>query len=418
MSVAEGYNYLADSATVTVQIAKGDRTISLASTTSTLKYTDTATVTTSISDGPLDGAITFSLNANPGCTFDSLAGMLTATSGTLDCTLNASIAEGTNYLTASTSSPLALTIAKANAPIITIDSVTAVNYALGQRVSIVPTYRISGFKGTDAASLLTLTYNFVSNPFETFAYSDTRTPIDAGTYSIVPSAIVMSTGLASNYADPNYAGSAASVTINRISQAPVTIENVNSEVTVPFTLTASGGNNPSGTLTFTAVAGDGCSINGNVLTTTTAGACQIRVTLAANRNYLAVTSDTVTVQVRNFQLRPVFTFGGGSTQIAIATVTPFTKGEYRCSSGCVPTLTLSTPYESIVGENIVLTGTNFTAPARVIFNVFTEATIINVDSETQITVQVPEGLTPGDGTIEVVTRGGTTARYFDFTVLP
>jgi hypothetical protein len=87
-------------------------------------------------------------------------------------------------------------------------------------------------------------------------------------------------------------------------------------------------------------------------------------------------------------------------------------------TGCVPTLTLSTPYEGAEGDVITLTGTFFTGARRVIFNVFTDASTFSVDSDTQITVQVPAGLTPGDGTIEVVTARGVTPRYFDFTVLP
>jgi hypothetical protein len=345
--------------------------------------------------------------------------VITATSGTLACTLNASIAEGTNFLTASTATALPLTIAKAAAPVITIDSVTAVDYALGQRVTLSPTYRITGFKGTDAASLLTLTYNFVSNPFETFSYSDTRTPIDAGTYSIVPSAIVMSSGLITDYETPNYAASAGSVTVNRIAQATVTIENVNGEVTVPFTLKAVGGNNPTGALTFTMVLGAGCTVTGNILTASAAGACKVRVTMTGNRNYLPVTSDTVTVSVRNFQFIPVFTFGGsGGTGVTISSSTPVTKGADRCATSCVPTLTLSNPYQGSANDVVVLTGTYFTGATRVIFNVFTDATSFSVDSDTQITVQVPTGLTPGDGTIEVETPGGVSARYYDFTVLP
>ncbi|CAB4529554.1 unannotated protein [freshwater metagenome] len=418
MTVAEGNNYLADSATATIEIAKGNRTIALTSVTSTLKYSDTATVTTTISDGALDGNITYSLNASPGCTFDSLGGILTATSGTLACTLNATVAEGTNFLTTSTTSALALTIAKANAPVITMDTVTAVSYVPGQRASIIPTYSFKGFKGTDAASSLTLTYGFVSNPFESFSYSDTRTPIDAGTYSITPSAIVMSSGLATNYETPNYAGSAITFTINRIAQDPITIDGINGEVSVPFTLVYRGGNNPTATATFTKVSGAACTITGSGLNATAAGTCGVTVTVPANRNYLAITSDTITVRVRSYVIVPVFIFGNSGTGITIATTTTLTKGDERCSSGCTPTITAISPYEGSEGDLITLTGTNFTDAVRVIFNVFTNAGTFSVDSDTQITVQIPAGLTIGDGTIEVVTPGGTTPRWFDFGVLP
>lgn len=418
MTVAEGDNYLADSATATITIAKGDRTISLSSTTSTLKYTDTATVVTAISYGALDGTITYSLNSSPGCSFDALGGILTATSGTLACTLNATIAEGTNFLTATTASALSMTIAKADAPIIVMDTVTAVDYSPGNRAAISPTYTISGFKGTDAASSLTLTYSFVSNPFETFSYSDTRTPIDAGTYRITPSAIVMSSGLATNYETPNYAGAAINFTVNRIAQDPVTIDGVNGEVSVPFTLVYRGGNNPTATATFTKVSGASCTVTGNGLNATEAGLCVVTVTVPGNRNYLAITSDSITVRVRNFTLVPVFVFGNGTTGITIAPNTTLTVGETACTSGCVPTLTGISPYAGAEGDVITLTGTNFTGALRVIFNVFTNATTFNVDSDTQITVQVPAGLTAGEGTLEVVTPGGITARWFDFEVLP
>jgi len=418
MTVDQGSNYLSDSATATIEIAKGNRTISISSATSTLKYFETATATTTISDGSLDGNITYSLNASPGCSFDALGGILTATSGTLACTLNATVAEGTNFLTASTASALPLTIAKAIAPVITMDTVTAVSYVPGQRASIVPTYRFTGFKGTDAASSVTLTYSFVSNPFGTFSYSETQTPVGAGTYRITPSNIVMSSGLATNYETPNYAASAITFTINRINQDPVTIDGINGEVDVPYTLVYRGGNNPNVPATFTKVSGAACTVSGSSLSATEAGICVVRVTVPANLNYLEITSDSITVRVRNYVFIPVFTFGNGTTGISVSSSTTLKKDEDSCTTGCVPTLTLSTPYEGAEGDVVTLTGTFFTGARRVIFNVFTDATSFSVDSDTTISVQVPAGLTPGDGTIEVVTARGTTPRYFDFTVLP
>ena len=65
----------------------------------------------------------------------------------------------------------------------------------------------------------------------------------------------------------------------------------------------------------------------------------------------------------------------------------------------------------------MITGKNFTGTSKVIFNVFTEASNFSVDSDTQITVQVPAGLPAGETGIEVVAPGGTSARYFDLEVL-
>jgi hypothetical protein len=83
----------------------------------------------------------------------------------------------------------------------------------------------------------------------------------------------------------------------------------------------------------------------------------------------------------------------------------------------VPTITGVSVYEASEGDPIVLTGKFFTGATRVIFNVFTEASVFNVDSDTQITVQVPVGLAIGDGRIEVVTPRGITPAWWDFAVI-
>ena len=83
----------------------------------------------------------------------------------------------------------------------------------------------------------------------------------------------------------------------------------------------------------------------------------------------------------------------------------------------MPTITLVTPFTGYVGDIIVLTGTNFTGTTKVIFNVFTDATNFTVDSDTQVTVQIPVGLPAGEMGIEVVAPGGTSARNFDLEIL-
>jgi hypothetical protein len=417
LDVAQDPNYLAASTSIILEIEKAPRTIALNSPVSTLKYFETTTVTTVLSGGDNDGVISFTLNSNPGCSFDSFGGILTATSGTLACTLNATIDEGNNYLTASTTSALSMTMAKADAPLITIDTVTAVDYVPGQNAQIVPTYTISGLKGSDAGTV-TLNYTLISTAagFGS-SYSSTTIPEEAGTYGITPSALTLSSGLVSNYETPNYSSSLIRFTINRINQAAITIDNVNGEVDVPFRMFARGGTT-NGALTFTKISGDTCSVSGNELNATTAGSCVVTVTMAENRNYLPVTSESVTVIVRKFVLTPTFVFGNGTSGITLGTSITLTKDENVCLSGCVPTITSVAPYEGAEGDVITLTGTNFTGVTQVVFNVFTAATVFAADSDTQITVQVPGGLTVGDGTIEVKTPRGVSPRYFDFYVLP
>jgi hypothetical protein len=416
MAVALTANYEADTATRVVTINKASRTFDLTPAVSTLKYAETTTVTATLSGGALDGTISYTLGSPAGCTFDSLTGELLAISGTVQCPLTATISEGINYR-ASSASTISLTIAKANAPVITLDTVTALNHIPNTRASITPNFRITGLKNLDAAASVTYTYGFVSNPFETFAYSDTLTPIDAGTYSITPSALTLSTGLMSNYETPTYAASAINFIINRINQETITVINTNGEIEVPFTLTASGGST-GGALTYAKVSGDSCSVSGSSLSATAAGLCVITVTMAGNRNYLPITSETITVRVRNFVIIVATAPTNTTTGITIAPSVPVVKGPDVCTSGCVPTIASADIYDVAEGDLIVLTGTNFLGVTKVYFNIYTEAPNFNVDTDTQISLRVPADLPQGDATIEVVSPGGTSNRHFDFVILP
>ncbi|CAB4338864.1 unannotated protein [freshwater metagenome] len=412
MAVAQTANYLADTATATVTINKASRTFTLTPAVSTLKYSESTTVTANVSAGALDGNISYTLGSPAGCTFDPLTGELVAISGTIQCPLTATISEGINYR-AETSTAMALTIARANAPLITIDTVTALSHTPGIRALITPTFTVSGLKNTDSSGSLTLTYSFVSNPFETFSYSDTRTPIDAGTYRITPSALTLSSGLISNYETPTYSSSAISFVINRINQETLTVENTNGEVEVPFTMKAFGGST-NGSVSFTKISGDYCSVSGSLLTATQAGSCVVTVTMTGNRNYLPVTSETVTVRVRNFIN---FQFSAPSG-VVIKPFVPLVKDVDVCTSGCVPTITGSDVFEGAEADLVLLFGTNFLGVTKVYFNIYTEAPNFVADSDTQISVRVPANLPVGDATIEVVSPGGTSNRYFDFYILP
>ena len=416
MIVAQTANYLGDTATATITINKAGRTFALTPAVSTLKYGDTTTVTATLSGGSSDGAITYTLGAPAGCDFDALTGILTATSGTVSCPLAATISEGINYL-AETTTAISLTISKANAPVIVIDTVTALSHIPSTRAAISPTFTVSGLKYSDTAGSLTFTYSFVSNPFETFSYSDTRTPIDAGTYAITPSLLTFSVGSLANYETPNYGSSAINFTINRINQDSITVINTNGEVEVPFTLRTSGGST-GGALSFAKVSGESCSVSGSSLTATSAGLCLITVTMAGNRNFVPVTSETITVRVRNFVLVIFEAPTNTTTGISIVPTTPLTKGPDVCTSGCVPRITGADVYDVAEGDLIVLTGVSFTGVTKVYFNIYTEAPNFNVDSDTQISVRVPADLPQGDATIEVVSPGGTSNRLFDFIILP
>jgi hypothetical protein len=234
--------------------------------------------------------------------------------------------------------------------------------------------------------------------------------------------------LMSNYETPTYSASAINVTINRISQETVTVENTNSEVNVPFAMYANGGNT-NGALTFTVISGSFCSVAGNQLNTTQAGACVITVTMAGNRNYLPVTSADVTVRVRNFIIVVAQVPSNPVTGITIVPSTPpLTKApdSNACTTGCVPSITSINVLEAAEGDLVLITGLSFNQVDKVYFRLDTfsptddvEAPNFAVDSDTQISVRVPADLVAGEFyTIRVATPDKTSARFYDIEILP
>jgi hypothetical protein len=81
----------------------------------------------------------------------------------------------------------------------------------------------------------------------------------------------------------------------------------------------------------------------------------------------------------------------------------------------IPTIVGFAPGSGPVGTSVVITGTNFIAPATVSFN-GTAATGVVINSATQITVPVPVGATTGP--ITIATAAGTATSSTSFRVLP
>ena len=208
-------------------------------------------------------------------------------------------------------------------------------------------------------------------------------------------------------------GDAITFTINRIAQDSVTITNLNGEIDVPYFLNIEGGNNPGGALTYNMLSGT-CTLSTNRLDAASPGTCVISVTLAGNRNYLPATSDSMTVSIRNYTRYTIIIPSNPNTGITLGHVTQIESGTVLA-----PVITLITPDSGRVGDLVVITGSHFTGATRVIFNVFYDSANFNVDSDTQITAEIPVGVTPTalDG-VDVITPGGPSMRFYDFTILP
>ena len=124
------------------------------------------------------------------------------------------------------------------------------------------------------------------------------------------------------------------------------------------------------------------------------------------------------MRVRNFVVVVAAAPSNPVTGITIAPTTPIVKGPDVCTTGCVPTLVGADVYDVAEADLILLTGTNLSTVTMVFFNIYTEAPNFTANSDTELAVRVPAGLTQGDATIEVVSPGGTSNRLFDFVILP
>jgi hypothetical protein len=423
MDIPEGFNYLTTTVSKSVTIAKASRTITITSSASTIKYGDTATVTTTVSAGALDGLITYTASSPTSCSFDEPSGEITAIAGSGTCGLTARIAEGINYL-GDTSTALSLTTAKADGPEVRVGTVTPVAYT-GSTAVIAPTFTVTGLKLTDAASAsLTFTYTNVGDT----TYSNTTAPTLGGTYRINPSGLTLTSGSLTNYNSPVYVF--AELIIEKIDQPELVLSNLTGDLSFPVTLRTTGGHASTPAATYQAINGTAtsCRISYGVLSNSgglsvwylqadSAGSCSVIATKPADRNYRVAISDTSTITVLEFKLFVYPVVENTNTGITIIPTVPLTKGPDSCTSGCVPQILSLDFYTRYPGDMLVITGKNFTGTSKVIFNVFTEASNFSVDSDTQITVQVPAGLPAGETGIEVVAPGGTSARYFDLEVL-
>ena len=87
----------------TTSIAKASRTLSFADTYMVLNTSSTGTKTSTPSAGSGDGAITYSISSTTYATINSSTGKVTSKTSDGSATVTATIAEGTNYLSASAS---------------------------------------------------------------------------------------------------------------------------------------------------------------------------------------------------------------------------------------------------------------------------------------------------------------------------
>jgi hypothetical protein len=270
---ASNYSITYETAALTIGVA-AQAALTLTSTAGT--YGTPLRLTTTGGSGT--GAVTY-VTGSAGCSITN-TDSLTVNSA-LTCSVTATKAADSNFTAISSS---ATNVVFAVRPITIKAAAKSATYT-GSSVSVSNSYSITSgtLAGSDTFTALTYTYSSGS-------YSASQTaPINAGSYTITPSAAAFSVGLASNY---SITYETATLTIAKANQSALTITTTTSTYGTPLRLITSGGSG-TGALSF-AVTGSGtasgCAISSETITAGSFGTCRVTATKATDNNYLVVSS--------------------------------------------------------------------------------------------------------------------------------
>jgi YVTN family beta-propeller protein len=182
-----------------------DRTLSFETTSFTVAYGATQTVTATPSGGAGVGTLTYSAGASDACTVDSATGVVTMIAPTGTCSIAASISQGGStaddaFKAASTVTPVTIT------PTTAALEITAGSETVTVGAAVTPSFSVTSgsLVSSDVLSGVTFTYEGTGS---TAYAASTTAPTAVGTYSVTPSAATFSTGNAADYAITYVAGS-------------------------------------------------------------------------------------------------------------------------------------------------------------------------------------------------------------------
>lgn len=295
-STGSASDYNITYATGTVTISKVSRTLSFATTSYNKTFGQTQTITATPSAG--DGTVTYSAGSSTACTVDPTSGLVTVTAGTGTCSISATIAEGTNHLTASTTTPVTITVSPR--PI----TVTASSPSVTVGGAVNPTFTLSSGTMVGADSISTVTYNYSSASYP----SSTSAPTAIGTYTVTPSTAVFSAGSSGDYVITYATG-----TLTISAKASRTISFAGTSTTLQFgdTQTVSAvvsAGSTDGTVSYSAGSSTACVVGastGVIEVTSGSGTCSVTATITEGSQYLSATTlvpVTVTVEPRALTL--------------------------------------------------------------------------------------------------------------------
>ena len=158
-------SYTAPSVNVTngtLTISRATRTLSATNYSSTsLKYGDTATVTSNVTSPSSNSDGTFSYLVGSGCSINSSTGEIAATTFSGSCVETTTVTQGNNYETA-TATAITFTLSKADTLTVTTATPAALNYT-GAAAAVTPTITVSGLVAGNTATGATFSYSRTPN---------------------------------------------------------------------------------------------------------------------------------------------------------------------------------------------------------------------------------------------------------------
>ena len=175
-----------------LEIRRVARTVAFTSAASVaVQYGDTTTVVAAPSVG--DGAVVYAVSgSSDACTVAASSGVVTVTSASGTCEVQATITDGTNHLDATTTSSVTVTVSARPITVTAADRTVAFGTAVVSGFSVTT----GSLASTDRISALTFTYEGTGST--TYATSTTA-PTAIGTYSVTPSVAVFGSGSDADY---------------------------------------------------------------------------------------------------------------------------------------------------------------------------------------------------------------------------
>jgi len=366
-------------------ISRAPRTLSPSTYSKlTLKYGESATVTSNTTSPSSNDDGAFSYSVGSGCAIDPGSGTVTAANYQGTCSSTTTILQSNNYESA-TASAVSFSLSKADTITVTASSPSAVTYT-GSAAAVTPTVSVSGLVAGNSATGVTLNYSRVT---PTVYGPSTTAPSNAGSYTITPSALILSGGITTDYYIATIYET-GTLSISKANQNAFTsYQTLYGIFGTPFTIYKFGGSG-TGEETLTVVNGtaSGCALNGIFLTATTAGTCVITATKATSENHLE-TSSSFSVNLFYYVPAPVPPVSATPVQIAIEV-----KNNWSVNASVGPTITGTSPSSGPVGTVVTITGTGMNG-VDVIKIGRRNLTSITGVSETSVTGVIPAGASSG-----------------------